>query len=110
MLAIRRVTHVHVSRDARDCDGRIEDDRVFRLSPDDPDNVWTWYVGHVLRFLSPEGESIERDTTRDGYPRLIVDRQTDEGYEHTELIGCDDPECDPHAYRYRDHTAESMGY
>lgn len=110
IVPIDRLTHLHVSTDSRDCDGRYEHDYI--VVPREGVSFRQLWAAHVEMLASrdyDECAEFERTTDRDGLPCVEYSARTDEGYRREYTYGCDG-ECDPRVYRYRDHTAEAMGY
>jgi hypothetical protein len=110
-VPLRRITHLHVESESRDCDGRHSGGAVF--TPNDGETgqeLFTWWVRHELQFMAPVGALIERGTHQDGQPYLDVRESTEEGWRSTHVTGCDSTVCRLDYYRRRDHTAEAAGY
>lgn len=100
--------HAHVSTESRDCDGKYE--RQYTRKPragqtDDDfraDTLWA-----LLPIdLGPESDPVRVMFTRFGFD---FTEPTEEGYRAVDVTWCTDDDADQPA-RYRDHTAESMGY
>jgi hypothetical protein len=110
IVPVRRLTHIHVEESSRDCDGPHEHDRIFTPRHDHGfPRVWAWYVVSLASRDYDVSSTFERWTDADGLPHAEYNADTDEGYHHEHIYGCDD-ECDPKVYRYRDVYAERMGY
>lgn len=110
ILPIRRITHLHVESDIRDCDGRYSGESVY--IPRDGETgqeLFTWWVRHELQFLASVGASIERGTD-DGRPFIEVWESTEEGWRTARITGCDSTICRLGHNRRRDHSAEAAGY
>lgn len=105
--------HIHEMHTARDCDGLVESDQVIKTwgSAEGPD-LWPAYMAFVIRFAGQEdpGWTLERTTEPNGLAALVYGGPTEEGFSATEAYLCKDEFCVYPQYRYRDHTAESMGY
>jgi hypothetical protein len=105
-----RLTHLHVTTDARDCDGRYEQDYVWVPNDDETfRDMWSWHVARAAARDYDHNATFERGVTLDGLPFADYAATTEEGYSSEYVTGCDGC-CDPRATRYRDHTAELAGY
>lgn len=110
-VSFHRLTHVHIDRTARDCDGRYDRDLVF--FPNERETfreMWTWAVMRRVDVSWNSAVTLRRGTDEDGMPFAEYHALTEEGFEHEDIYACDDPRCEAGTHRYRDHTAESMGY
>lgn len=110
-VSLNTLTHVHVVRTARDCDSRYDRDYIATPGPGETfRELWTGYAMRRLDVTWNYNVLVRRGTDEDGYPFLEYVADTEEGFEHEDIYGCDDPQCDPDKTRFRDHTAEAMGY
>lgn len=110
-VSLNRLTHVHVLRTSRDCDGRYDHDYV--VTPREGETfreLWTDYAMRRVDVTWNYNVRVERSTHEDGTPYVQYSADTDEGYEYEETYGCDHKRCIPGTQLFRDHTAESMGY
>ena len=111
LVPMERITHAHAYRSSRDCDGKYERDYIwFPREGKTFAEVWTETVARESSADWHVRFTAERTTDPDGYPVLRTFAVTEEGYAEEEYVGCDDDQCDPNWRRYRDHTAEAMGY
>jgi hypothetical protein len=111
IVPMSRITHAHVTSDSRDCDGFYENDYVW-FPPEGMTFAEVW-MGSLVADSAVDwhhSQTLERGVTADGYPTYEFYAITDEGFRREHYVGCDDYSCDPNRRRYRDHTAESMGY
>jgi hypothetical protein len=113
--------HAHVSTASRDCDGPMYREWVEAMNDDEiaeheaaevrgyNDFSDLHFKGRVLSgrvsFHSERGCQVE--ITDRGFE---VSEPTDEGYSSSEVLWCEDEDCDPNAASQRDVFAEQMGY
>lgn len=110
VVPFRALTHMHVTTDGRDCDGRIERDYVWTPIGMSVREAFTWQVGVLTDVADGVPVRVERGSDEDGCPFVDAWQQTEEGYHSERVTGCGDERCDREARRYRDHTAERAGY
>ena len=103
------MVHVHIYREASDCDGVIRRSYIQDVEGD----LYAAYAAEVgWAVAGSKGKvAVFTDTfvlsdEHYGY-RTFVDRQTEEGYVSMQIETCD---CQDFDSTYRDLRAESMGY
>ena len=110
-ISMNRITHLHCEETQRDCDGLYERDNIWTPREGMTGReLWTYAATSRVDCTWNYSQKVERTVDEDGLPVMEYFAHTDEGFIHEMIRGCDDEDCDPNARRYRDHTAESMGY
>lgn len=100
--------HVHVSKHSRDCDGPLDQDYVAQYEGDDGDFFTA--LGFAIRPGGTEfPATVVLDLEDSGWAAEVTQAH-EEGGSLTELVECDDPNCDLDRRSQRDHYAEAMGY
>jgi hypothetical protein len=115
--------HVHLESTSRDCDGRYDQGSTW--TPKDRkghpypvgEYVAEWDVeAEVLRYIAQwPGSSYEGPgqitlaVNDEGLKVVSFYMDTEEGFTSTHATICDE-DCEPVEARFRDHTAERMGY
>lgn len=101
--------HVHIYREASDCDGVIQRSYIQEVEGD----LYAAYAAEVgwavagnKGRVSVSTETFDLSEDEFGY-RTFVDYPTEEGYVSITVETCDCPDFDS---TYRDLRAESMGY
>lgn len=106
--------HIHVSRNASDCDGPIDHYHVDLPRPGDEGGSMFSHWMRALQWLPNAAVYVEGTMTvkhhEDGTYSAEWSAPTDEGYEHEEIRVCLDPHCAYDRASQRDHFAEAMGY
>jgi hypothetical protein len=113
--------HAHVSSESRDCDGRYSGGYVFRRFNkertgtqrewDDWLDLYHLLVQDVAMVPDVDKTTIEIKPSKTGGYTFYAAQDTEEGYRCEIAVMCQDPDCDLlEGERFRDHTAESMGY
>lgn len=118
--------HIHVDGSSSDCDGRYSHGRVYRLNTgiakwalrpsralkgcEDEEPTWHDLVTYVFQQTAPvwSGRTTIDMDTEAGWMRWST--STDEGGSGGEARICADQDCAYDDDRFRDHTAERMGY
>lgn len=118
--------HIHVDASSRDCDGRYDHGRVYRLNSgiakwalrpsramqgaENEEPTWHDLVSYVFRHEASiwSGRATIEVDTEEGWMRWST--VTDEGGEGGEARVCADPHCAYDRDHFRDHSAERMGY
>lgn len=111
VVSMSRLTHIHVTRTSRDCDGRYDHDSILVPGAHETfRELWTYCALRHVDVTWNRNVEVERGTRDDGLPFVEYVADTDEGFVHEYAHGCDDENCDPSFRRFRDHTAEAAGY
>lgn len=109
LVSPNKLTHLHVSTTARDCDGLYEDDYVLVPANQTARELFAHLAVRATQRSWDHNIRLTREVTSDGLPTFEYSASTDEGWRHEQVYACDD-DCDTGERRFRDHTAEAEGY
>lgn len=106
------VSHAHIAITSRDCDSTYENDYVAQRHDDEDE--WDFrsrIIGGMVSFSGFGGTlTVEHDPDdHDDLGTAEWSESTEEGFRHAHARFCND-DCDTGERRYRDRTAEAMGY
>lgn len=111
-----RILHAHVESESADCDGRYS--RTYTYSPDpwaeqEDDFINQVLVMTVSTFTDSGSLKVTQDLLKPEskrLPRFEWSEDTEEGFSHSVVTFCLDPDCADAPATQRDHSAEAAGY
>lgn len=101
--------HAHLTTESSDCDGRYSRESIREIETSELRDEFgdITFKQRILGTLLSIYQKGTLDVTPDG---AEWNQPTDEGHINVLVEWCDDPECSPPKYGFRDHSAEAAGY